>query len=105
VAGSHHPGGAIEYRPEIVRSSQLRLTGGQPHSHRQFERSLRGHRGVDSGTSRGKRGAHTVAGVLEQPTPVAIDGAAQRCVMRGQRYSHSVRVGFPATGRTLDVGK
>ena len=105
MPGGHHPGGAIEYRPEIVPSPQLRLTGGQPHPHRQLKFSLRHYRGVDSRSSRGERGAHAVTGVLEQPAPVAVDRATQQFVMSGQRDSHAVRVRLPPTGRALDVGE
>ena len=49
--------------------------------------------------------AHAVAGVLEQPTVVRVNGFAQQLVVSSERGPHRVRVGLPPPGRPLDVGE
>jgi hypothetical protein len=105
VTGGHHACGAIQNRSEVVALTQLGLAGRQPHPHRQFECPLRGHRRIDRRSRRGERGAHTVAGVFEQPAAVRLDRLAQRLVVCREGDPHPVRVGFPPTRRTLDIGE
>ena len=105
VPGGHHPRRTVEHRTEVVPVAQLGLAGRQPHPHRQLQRPLRSHRGIDRRPRRGERGAHPVAGVLEQEAPVRLNRPAQHLVMGGQRRPHRIRVGLPPTGRTLDIGE
>ena len=105
MPGGHHPRRTIQHRTEVIPAAQLGFPGRQPHPHRQLQRPLRGHRRIHRRARRGERGAHAVAGVLEQPTPVPLDRGAQYLVMRGQRHPHRLRVGLPPTGRTLNIGE
>jgi hypothetical protein len=66
---------------------------------------LRGNGGVDGGPWRRERGNHTIPGVAEQESLMRLDRRAQHFVMRNQRRPHRSRVGFPPTGRTLDIGE
>ena len=105
VAGGHHPRRPVQHRTEVVLTATLGLTGGDPHAHRQPQRLLRLHRGVDRGAGRAERRAHPVTGVLEQPTPMSLDRRSQHLVMEDQGGAHRLGVGLPATRRTLDVGE
>ena len=105
MPGGHHPRGPVEHRPEVVPVPQFGLTGRQPHPHRQLQRPLCCYSCIDSRPRRGERGAHTVAGVLEQPAPVRLNRPAQHLVVRGQRRPHPIGVVLPPTGRTLNVGE
>ena len=105
MPGGHHSCGSIEHRTEVVPIAQLGFAGRNPHPHRQLQRPLRGHRGIDRAPRRGERGTYTVAGVLEQPAPVCLDRLEQHLVMDGQRRPHRFRVGLPPTGRTLNIGE
>ena len=105
MPGGHHPCGTIQNRPEIVALSQLGLAGRQPHPHRQLQLPLRGHRRIHRRSRRRERSAHAVPGVLEQPAAVPLDRPVQYLVMGGEGDPHLVRVGFPPTGRTLNVGE
>jgi len=100
-----HPCRAIQHRAEVVHPTQLGFTDRQPHPHRQLQRPLRGHSGIDRGPRRGERHAHSVTGVLEQPAPMRLDRSAQHLAMRGQRCSHRIGVGLPPTGGTLNIGE
>ena len=73
VPGGHHPRSPIEHRTEVVGPPQLGFAGRDAHPHRQLQRPLRGHRGIDRRPGRGERGAHPVTGVLEQPAAVCLD--------------------------------
>ena len=73
MARRHHSRCAIEHCAEVVVATQLSLAGCDPHPHRQFERPLRGHSGLDGRARRRERRAHAVAGVLEQPTLVRLN--------------------------------
>ena len=73
VTGRHHPCRTIERRTEIVAASQLCFAGRDAHPDRQLECPLRGYRRIDRSPRRRERGAHTVAGVLEQPAAVRLD--------------------------------
>jgi len=96
---------AVEHRSEVVPVAQLRLSGRQPHPHRQLQRTLRGDRGIDGGSWGCERRNHAIAGVAEQKAIVLLDRGAQHLVMRGQRHPHPVRVCLPPTGRTLNIGE
>ena len=91
MAGRHHSRGAIEHRAEVVVSAQFGLAGGDAHPHRQLQRPLRGHRGIDGRTRRGEYRAHPVAGVVEHLAAVRRDGLAQYFVVGLQRHPHRVR--------------
>ena len=101
----HHPGGPVQHGPEVVVTATVGLTGGDAHAHRQPQCPLGLDSGVDRGASRDERRAHAVAGVLEQPTVMGVDGRMQHLVVRSQRQAHLLRVGLPATRRTLDIGE
>jgi hypothetical protein len=105
VTGGHHACGPIQNRSEIVALRQLGFAGRDPHPHRQLQRPLRGHRGIDRCPRRGERGTHPVTGVLEQEAAVRLNRLAQHVIMGGQRRPHPLRVGLPPTGRTLDIGE
>ena len=105
MARGHHTCGAVQHRTEIIRPPQLGFTGRQPHPHRQLQRPLRGHRGVNRTPRRGERRTHPVAGVLEQPAAVRLDHRTQHLVMGGQRHPHPLGIRFPPTGRTLHIGE
>ena len=105
MPGGHHPRRTVEHRTEVVPPAQLGLAGRQPHPHRQLQRPLRSHRGIDRRPGRGERGAHPVAGVLEHEAAVRLDRPAQHLVVGGQRHPHPIGVGLPPTGRTLDIGE
>src|SRR5271155_1083552 len=105
MPGSHHPCGPVEHRTEVVGPPQLGFAGRDAHPNRQLQRPLRGHRGTPRGARRGERGAHAVAGVLEQPAAVRLDRPAQHLVVGGEGDPHLVRVGLPPTGRTLNIGE
>ena len=105
VPGGHHPRRPVEHRTEVIPVPQFGLTGRQPHPHRQLQRPLCSDRGINRRPRRGERGAHPVAGVLEQKPAVRLDRPAQHLVVGGQRRPHRIGVGFPPTGRTLDIGE
>jgi hypothetical protein len=105
VPGGHHPRGAVEHRAEVVRLSQLGFAGRDPHAHRQLQRPLCGHGGINRGSGSGERGAYPVTGVFEQPPAVGLDRLTQHLVMGGQRRPHAIRVCLPPTGRTLNIGE
>ena len=98
VPGGHHPCRTIQHRTEIVPVAQLGFPGRQPHPHRQLQCPLRGHRGIDRGSRRGERGAHAVAGVLEQQAAVRLDRLAQHLVVGGERRPASRPRRLPTDG-------
>ena len=83
MTGRHHSCGTV-YGAEIVPAAQLRLAGGQAHPHGEFEHTLRGDAGSDCSAGRSECRAHTVTGVLEEPTLVRLNGSAQQPVVRSQ---------------------
>ncbi len=105
MSGVHHPRSAVECDAEVVPVPQFGLARRQAHPHREFQCTLRSHRGTDSRPRRGEGCAHTVAGVLEQPATVRLDRRAQHLIVGGQRRPHTVGVGLPPTSRPLDVGE
>jgi hypothetical protein len=76
VPGGHHPRGPVEHGTEVVGPPQLGFAGRDPHPHRQLQRPLSGHCGIHRTLRRSERDAHAVAGVLEHPTAVCLDGPA-----------------------------
>ena len=105
VTGGHHPRSPIQHRTEVVAVAQFGFAGRDPHPHRQLQRPLRSHRGIDRRPGRRECGTHPVTGVLEQPTAVRLDRRAQHLVMCGEGLPHRIRVCLPPTGRTLDIGE
>ena len=105
VPGAHHPGGAVQGRPEVVVVTLLHLAAGDPHPHRELEPSLCRHGGLDRIAGRVEHGAHPVAGVLEHLAPVGLDDRSHQVVVHRERRSHRVRVGLPHPGGALDVGE
>jgi hypothetical protein len=105
VSGGHHPCRTVEHRAEVVPFLQLCFAGRQPHPHRQLKLALRSHRRINRRFRRRERRAHTVTGVLEHEAVVRLYRRAQHLVMDGERVPHGVGVGFPPTGRTLNIGK
>ena len=105
VAGGHHPRGAIQHRAEVVVVPQLGLAGRDPHSHRQLQFALRVDRRIDRRHRRCERRSHPVPGVAEHEALVGLDRRTQHLVVRGQCHPHRVRIGFPPTGRTLNIGE
>jgi hypothetical protein len=105
MPGGHHPCSPVEHRAEVVPVPQLSLAGRQPHPHRQPQRPLCSDRSIDSRRRRSERGDYTVPGVAEQEAAMLPDHCAQHLVMRGQCLPHRSRVGFPPTGRTLNIGE
>jgi hypothetical protein len=73
MPGGHHPRSTIQHRTEVIPTPQLGFPSRQPHPHRQLQLQLHCHRGIDGSPRRGEGGAHAVAGVLEQPTPVRLN--------------------------------
>ena len=49
MPGGHHPRSTIQRRTEVIPVAQFGFAGRQPHPHRQLQRPLRGHRGIDRG--------------------------------------------------------
>jgi hypothetical protein len=105
VPGGHHPSGAVEHRTEIVTVPKLSLPGRQPHPHGQLKCLLRSHRGIDCGLRRVERSDYTITGATEQEAVVRFDRGPQHLVMRKQGGPHRIRVCFPPTGRTLNIGE
>ena len=105
MAGGHHPRSTIEHRTEVVAVPKLGLPCCNAHPHRQFQGTLRGHRGIDGRLRRGEGGTHPVAGVLEHEAAVCLNRGAQHLVMDGQCCPHLIRVRLPPTGRPLDIGE
>ncbi len=105
MTGTHHPRRSIERRTEVVTVAKFGLAGCDAHPYRQLQPQLRGHSSIHCRARRRERRAHTIAGVLEQPAPVRLDRRAQHLVMGGEGLSHRVRVCFPPTGRTLNIGE
>ena len=103
MPGAHHPGGAVQCRPEVVVVTLLHLAAGDSHPHRELELSLRRHGGLDIDLGRVEHGAHPVAGVLEHLAPVGFDDRSHQVVVHCERRSHPVRVCLPHPGGTLDV--
>jgi hypothetical protein len=77
VTGGHHPRCTVEYRTEVIPVTQFGLAGRQPHPHRQFQFALRGYGSIHRCPWWRECGAHTIAGVLEQPTAVRLDRFTQ----------------------------
>ena len=105
MTGGHHSRGAVERRTEVVRIAKLGFAGRDAHPHRQFQFPLRGNSSLHRRLRRGERRTHAVTGVLEQIAAVRPDRCAKNLVMRGQRGSHGLRIGFPPTCRTFHVGE
>jgi hypothetical protein len=105
VPCGHHPRCTIEHSTEVVAVAQFSFTRRQPHPHRQFQASLRGHCGIYRRFRRRERRADTVTGVLEQEPAVRVDCRAQHLIVCGQRHPHPVRVSLPPTGRPRHIGE
>src|SRR5437667_8796611 len=98
-----YAGRPVQRRAEVVVATAFRLTRSDAHAHWQLQRSLRVNRCIDCGARRGERGAHSVTGVLEQPSAPGFDGGAQHLVVRGQGHLHSVGLFLPSARRPLDI--
>jgi hypothetical protein len=98
MPGGHHPRRPVEHRTEIVVSPQLGLAGRNSHPHRQFQRTLGGHRRIDRTRRGGEGGTHTVAGVLEHEAAVRLNRRTQYLVMGGQCPAHGICVVLPPNG-------
>src|SRR5437870_3532688 len=98
-----YAGCPVQRRAEVVVATAFRLTRSDAHAHWQLQRSLRVNRCIDCGARRGERGAHSVTGVLEQPSAPGFDGGAQHLVVRGQGHLHSVGLFLPSARRPLDI--
>jgi hypothetical protein len=105
VPCGHHPGGAVEHRSEIICVAKLGLPGRNAHAHRQLQSQLGVNSRVDCGPRRAERSDHAITGVTEQETVVRFDRGVKHSVVRGQGRPHRVRIGFPPTSRSLDVGE
>ena len=46
MPGGHHPRRTVQHRTEVIPTPQFGFAGRQPHPHRQFQRPLRGYRGI-----------------------------------------------------------
>ena len=104
MTGGHHPCGTIEHRTEIVTFTEFGFAGRIPIRTGNSSARCAATRHPPP-TRRGERGAHTVPGVLEQPAAVPLDRPTQHLVVGGQRHPHAIGVGFPPTGRTLNIGE
>ena len=80
------------------------LTCANAHAHRQVKLALRGYGCIDGRLRDRKSGQDPVAGVLEQPTPIAFNRLLERGVMPRQSDPHRIWLLFPPAGRLLDVG-
>ena len=54
MPGGHHPRRTIEHRTEVVPTAQLGFAGRDAHPHRQLQRPLRSHRGINRGPRRAR---------------------------------------------------
>ena len=102
----HHSRRTVEHRAEIVVVSQFGLAGRDAHPNRQFQLPLRGDRGLDRRHRRDERSGtpRRRCGLNRKPSFASI-GVAQYFVVRSQCNPHRVGIGFPPTGRTLNIGE
>jgi len=105
VPRRHYPRSAVKHRSEVVPVAQFSFAGGQSHPHRQLQRPLRGNGRVDRRLRRAERGDYSIASVAEQEPVMRLDRIAQNLVVRKEGSPHRFRVGFPPTGRTLNIGE
>ena len=100
VSGGHHPrrtnrGQHRSNRPRATRPHHE--SPETPSAPAARTPPLCSHGGIHRCFRRGEGRAHTIAGVLEQPASVRLNGRTQHLVMGSQRRPHRVRVGLPPT--------
>ena len=105
MPGGHHPCSTIQHRTEVIPIPQFGFAGRQPHPHRQLQCPLCGHRRIHRRARRGERGTHPSPVCLNNQPPCASIASRNTSSWAARAIRMLVRVGFPPTGRTLNVGE